>query len=114
MHELSIISNVYRIVEETAASGGLKKITKINLMVGALNQVVPEMLLFAYETITRGTFAEGSELVIIPVPIRMKCNICKNVFSLTENLFICTSCGSPDLELLEGKELFIKSIEGEK
>jgi hydrogenase nickel incorporation protein HypA/HybF len=114
MHELSIISNVVTITEEAALKEGLKKVTRINLLVGALNQVVPEMMQFAFETITKNTLVENSELNIINVPIKMKCRSCNHTFIVEEHVFLCIECNSADLELIEGKELFIQSIEGEK
>ena len=43
----------------------------------------------------------------------MRCRVCGNDFEVQENIFLCP-CGSSDLEIISGKELFIKSIEGEQ
>jgi Zn finger protein HypA/HybF involved in hydrogenase expression len=43
----------------------------------------------------------------------MKCKNCGSDFQVKENLFACNECNSTDLEIIQGKELFIKSIEGE-
>jgi Zn finger protein HypA/HybF involved in hydrogenase expression len=43
----------------------------------------------------------------------MKCTVCGTDFQVKEYHFACADCGSTDLEIIHGKELFVKSIEGE-
>jgi Zn finger protein HypA/HybF involved in hydrogenase expression len=43
----------------------------------------------------------------------MKCKNCKDEIMINDNSFCCSNCGSVELDIIQGKELFIKSIEGE-
>jgi hydrogenase nickel incorporation protein HypA/HybF len=113
MHEIRIAEDLSAIVLDTARNGNLTKVTRINVSFGQLIQIVPDIFEFAFRETVRNTIAENAELQIEIIKVRMNCRKCGNEFHVDENLFICKVCGSVDLEIKNGKELFIKSIEGE-
>lgn len=113
MHEIRIAEDLCAIVLDTARNESLSKVTKINVSFGQLIQIVPDIFEFAFRETVRNTIAENAELEIEIIRIRMNCRHCGNEFQIDENLFVCKVCGSVDLEIKNGKELFIKSIEGE-
>ena len=113
MHEIRIAEDLSAIVLETARNEQLSKVTKINISFGQLIQIVPEIFEFAFRETVRNTVAEDAELTIEIVEVRMYCKNCGNEFHVKDNLFACSNCSSTDLEIRNGKELFIKSIEGE-
>lgn len=113
MHELTIIKNVFDIIIDAAEKEKLEKITKVNFVVGKMNQIVPDMLQFAFNSVAEGTIAEKACLEIETILIEMKCNQCNNEFIVQDHLYFCPECGSFDLKMLKGKELYIKSIEGD-
>jgi hydrogenase nickel incorporation protein HypA/HybF len=113
MHELRIAEDLSAIVLNTAFSKSLLKVTKVNIIFGQMIQIVPDIFEFAFRETVRDTVAEGAELDIEIVPVIMKCLNCGNDFQVEENLFVCNICSSTDLGIIHGKELFIKSIEGE-
>lgn len=114
MHELSIASALSEIVVETGLKGNLEKITKVNISIGQMIQIVPEIFEFSFRECVRGTIAEDAELEIEIIGTRVKCKNCLGEFHLPEDSFICINCGSVELEIINGKELFVKSIEGEE
>lgn len=113
MHELKIAEELSVIVIDAALNKNLSKITRVNIIFGQLIQIVPDIFEFAFRESVRDSVAEGAELNIEIVPVKMKCVGCGNIFRVKENLFACNICGSADLVIIHGKELFIKSIEGE-
>jgi len=113
MHELSLMNNVIDILHDVAKKNKLKKVTKVKLEIGQMMQVVPHVLVFAYETVTKGTIFEGSKLDIEIIPIKTVCADCKKEFDVDDNIYICPNCGSKNLGLVTGKELLIKSMEGD-
>jgi hydrogenase nickel incorporation protein HypA/HybF len=113
MHELRIAEDLSVIVLDTALSNNLSKVTKVNIIFGQLIQIVPDIFEFAFRETVRNSVADGAELYIEIVPVIMKCLNCGNDFQPKENLFACNICSSTDLGIIQGKELFIKSIEGE-
>ena len=113
MHELSIVEGLIGIIRETAQEHGLLKVTRVKLRIGAMRQVVPDALLFAFEIAGKETVAAGAEILITDVPTRARCNECAADFAVEEFCFICPSCGSGQVTVTEGKELYIDSLEGE-
>jgi hydrogenase nickel incorporation protein HypA/HybF len=113
MHEIRIAQDLSGIVLEATSEKKLRKVTGVNISFGQLVQIVPDIFEFAFRECVRGTIAENSKVNIEITMVKMKCRVCGNDFNVRENLFVCDNCGSADLEIISGKELFIKSIEGE-
>lgn len=113
MHEFSIIQGLFKILEKTAIDKQLNFISKVKLKIGRQRQIVPEFLRFAFDEVAKGTIAEGAELVIEEVPIKMSCKKCALEFFLNDYFFVCPDCHGQNLTLLEGNEIFIEEVEGE-
>lgn len=113
MHELKIAEDLSSIVLETAGRENLSKVTKVNISFGQLVQIVPDIFRYAFMEIVKNSVASDAELDIEILPVEMKCKECGSNFQVIDNLFACHRCNSTDLEIIQGKELFIKSIEGE-
>jgi hydrogenase nickel incorporation protein HypA/HybF len=113
MHELSLAKDLSVIVFDTAIRNNLSKVTRVNIIFGQLIQIVPDSFEFAFKESVRYSIVEGAELNIEILPVKMRCVNCGNDFQVIENLFKCNICDSGDLRIIQGKELFVKSIEGE-
>jgi hydrogenase nickel incorporation protein HypA/HybF len=114
MHELGIITNLFSIIEEVAEEHNLIKIHKVKLKLGKLQQIVPEMLTFAFETVAEGTRAEGAILDVEYIPVRMKCHGCGREFIIEDHIYICPECAQTRLTMLEGMEIILESLEGDQ
>jgi hydrogenase nickel incorporation protein HypA/HybF len=108
MHELSIADAVVTIAGRHAAG---RRVSRVDIRVGHLRQVVPDSLTFAFELITAGTELEGAELVIEEVPARVRCNACAAEAALERFPAHCATCGGFDVELEGGDELLVDSLE---
>jgi hydrogenase nickel incorporation protein HypA/HybF len=111
MHELSIATALVGIVERHASG---RQVSRVDVRVGHLRQVVPSALAFAFELVTAGTGLAGAELVIEPVPAVVRCNVCgaqteQEAFPLT-----CAACGGWDVDVVQGEELVVDSIDLEE
>ncbi len=114
MHELSIARQLLDIVAEAATQHELKRVRRLRVVVGALGNVVPEALEFAFDVAGEGTVAAGAELEIVEVPVTVRCNACGAESRLEDFAFLCPACGSLDVTVLKGNELYLDSIEGEE
>ena len=108
MHELSIAEAVVDIVRRHA---GGRSVARVELKVGHVRQVVPDALAFAFELVARGTVAEGAELVMEEVPAAGRCRACGAVGELPAFPLLCPRCGAADVELMQGEELLVDSLE---
>lgn len=113
MHEIRIAQDLSVIVLGAAKREKLARVTKVNISFEQLIQIVPDIFRFAFSEVVRDSVAEEAEIDIEILPVKMKCIKCQNDFQVIDNSFACNVCGSTDLEIIQGKELFIKSIEGE-
>ena len=113
MHEIKIAEDLAVIVLEAARNENLSEVTKVNVSFGQMVQIVPEIFEFAFRETVRNTIAEDCELIIEILKVKIKCSGCGGEFNIDKNNFICIECGSAEIEIIQGKELFVKSIEGE-
>lgn len=113
MHELAIAKDLAAIVLAEADKAGLSEVNRINIAFGQMVQIVPDIFRFAFREAVAGTVAEDSEIDIEIIPVKMRCSVCGEDFIVDDNKFACSKCSSTDIVLVQGKELLIKSIEGE-
>jgi hydrogenase nickel incorporation protein HypA/HybF len=111
VHELSLAEAVVQIASRHAAG---RPVRAVELRVGALRQVVPASLQFAFELLSSGTVLEGAELVIEAVPARGRCRACGAETTMTAFPLQCTGCGGLDLEVIAGEELLVDALELEE
>ena len=111
MHELSIISNLFEILEEKAKEKKAKKIVSVKLKVGKLSGVVPEFLITAFDIYKKDTIASDAELEIKEVPLKILCQDCHTEVIKDDFIFICSHCGSHNLKTLSGTELFLEKMD---
>ena len=111
MHELSIVANLYEILEEKAREQKAKKITLVKLQIGILSGVVPEFLRTAFDIYKKDTLASEAKLEITEVPLKIRCKSCRAESTFEEMAFICGKCGSADIEILDGTELILEKME---
>jgi hydrogenase nickel incorporation protein HypA/HybF len=108
MHELSIADAVVTIACDHADG---RRVACVELKVGHLRQVVPSALEFAFELVANGTLAEGAELEIEEVPVRVACRECAAQSRANEFPLECASCGSLNVDVVAGDELFVDALE---
>ncbi len=109
MHELSITQNIVAIVSERS---GARRVKRITLEIGTLAGIVPGAISFCFDIVAAGTPCAGALLDIRSVEGRARCRSCGDDFSLLRLGMAC-SCGSHDVERLQGGELNIKEMEVE-
>jgi hydrogenase nickel incorporation protein HypA/HybF len=108
MHELSIAAAVLEVVERHA---GRRPVSRVDLRIGHLRQVVPHALEFAWQLVAEGTVADGAELVMEEVPATVRCGRCGTGSTLTAFPARCAACGSLDADVTGGDELLVDALE---
>ena len=116
MHEASIAMAAIEQAVEAARQHGATRITRVELRVGALRQVVPEAMKLAFEACAIGTPAEGAKLDLQEESVVARCRPCGRQFEpdLQAISFACPQCGRADAELLAGNEIILTSVECEQ
>ena len=111
MHELSIAESIVAIADRHAAG---RTVHRVDVRVGHLRQVVPSALEFAFELVAQGTAVEGAALTLHDVPAAGDCRACGAHTTFAELPFACGACGGFDIELTQGEELQVESLELEE
>jgi hydrogenase nickel incorporation protein HypA/HybF len=111
MHELSLMEAVRDQSLEQASRHGAGRIVAITLRIGSLAGVELEALRFAFTVVMEGTIAEQARLVIEAVPAVCFCGPCAQPFPAPGGDCECPRCGAISLELLQGRELELRSLE---
>jgi hydrogenase nickel incorporation protein HypA/HybF len=107
VHELSLSS---AILETTLRHADGRKVTAVEMRIGALRQVVPESLEFYFGIVTRGTSAEGAALEAEYVAALLRCENCEAAWSPEFPAFRCPGCGGAEVEVRAGNEFNVESI----
>ena len=115
MHELRIAKDLSAIVLDTAHEKNLSKVTKVSISFGQLVQIVPDIFEFAFSETVKNTVAEGAELNIEIVAVKMKCINCGSDFQITENLVYPVIYAVQQIwKLFRGKNYLLKVLKGSR
>ena len=111
MHELAVTESILEIAMQAAKERAATKVTDIYLRLGQLSSIVDESVQFYWDVISQGTLAEGAQLHFTHVPARLRCKDCGTEFGLSEELTPCPACQSIALEIIQGEEFQVDSID---
>ena len=114
MHEFSIVDSLLHLAEENAFKHNAKKVTKIEIKIGVLSGVEPDLLKTAFETFKEGTICEEAEFIMKIQPVVVKCKECGFEGELKKDEYLCPKCKSPELEIIDGEDMYLMSLELEE
>lgn len=114
MHELAVCQGLMAQVAQVARREDAEQVTRILLSIGPLSGVEARLLADAFPIAAAGTIAEGAQLEIEQLPIRVKCLTCSEETEAAANRLLCGACGDYRTQLLSGDELLLKSLELER
>ena len=110
MHELSIAQSIVELAEEVALKEKAPSIKSIDIEIGALSGVVVDALEFAMESIVKKTKLEGTKINYLEINGKATCKECQLQFKTNDLLALCPDCGKANFEIIDGKQLRIKSL----
>lgn len=111
MHELAICQALMNQIETIAAERNARSVVTIVVGMGPLSGVEAQLLKHAYPVASAGTLADGAELVIKNLPVRVKCSQCGEESDVLPNKLVCKACGDWRTTLISGDELMLLSVE---
>lgn len=111
MHELSVCQALMAQVAEVAVQHGAKAVSKIVLHIGPLAGVEAALLREAFPIASAGTVADGAELQIETLPLRVRCDSCGTETEALPNRLLCGACGDWHTRLISGDEMLLARVE---
>jgi len=113
MHELLIARSIVESVRREMTRYRVRNVTAVHVAVGGLSHVVPDNLVFCFDSLVKGTELEGTELVVDRTGIIATCKRCGRTFPVRKGDFRCPDCHVADVDLSGDSELTLTSIEAE-
>ena len=115
MHELGIVMNVVEQVEKVAKENGVKKVVKLNMEIGEVSSIVPDLFTDAFNWVKKKTETmRETELNLIILQAISYCRTCKKTYETIRYAKVCPHCGGNDTYLVTGNEINIKDIRVEE
>lgn len=137
MHEWALAEAIIVTIMRESEKGDLSKVDKVTVKIGELQSIELDIFKFALENMVE-LYKPPVNLENIHLEIDrcvLKCKVCGNQWNyrdtpkelaedekeaihfvpeVAHTYMRCTQCGSPDFEILQGRGVWIDSIEGEK
>lgn len=111
MHELAIADSIVQIAQAHARG---RRVRSVAVATGALRQVVPGALAFAFALLSEGTPLEGAALEVRTVPAVVRCRACGVASGQDAFPLACRACDGTDVEVTAGEELLVEELEVEE
>lgn len=111
MHEVSIAEGILSAVDKTLESEPNARVSSVTVSIGELAGVEIAALLFAWDSVTRGTRADKSKLLINRIQGEAWCMQCAKNVALHRHGDPCPSCGNFQLMPVRGHELKVDTLE---
>jgi len=128
MHEWALAEGVIKTIKEYSKD---KEIEKVVVKIGELQQIDIDIFKFALDELKKENSMNKLSIILEIEPAVLKCRVCGKTWSFSENLkelddfiaesihfvpevfhaFIkCPNCGSPDIDILKGRGVWIEKI----
>jgi len=113
MHEISLVRNIFSTLE-AEFPGRLGDVRNIYLTVGLLSNVQPILMQNAFDAVLQDEPGYAKAILNVEVlPIKVLCAQCHTTSEVQQYKFICSRCGSPCSNVIQGEELLITKVEFE-
>ena len=111
MHEYSVVQALLTQCEEHAQANKAEKITKVVVKIGVMSGVEPYLLETAFNTFKETTVCEGAEFVMNIQPLTIRCHECESESELPVKEYCCPKCQSINVDVTDGEDMFLMSLE---
>lgn len=113
MHELGVVFQVIKTVENLAVENNLTEIKSVTLEIGEVSTVIEEYLrkCWKWSVEKKSELLKNTELLVEKIPAVTFCEECGKNYETVTHGKICPYCGSTHTYLLQGNEFNIKEIE---
>jgi len=114
MHELGIVLNTARTLDELAEEQHLTAISSVTLEVGEVSGIMTDYFTDCWDYFKgRHPLLRESTLKLVTTPAVTICGSCEKTYPTVKYGRQCPFCGSYETWLLTGNECIIKEIEAE-
>lgn len=110
MHELGLVYQVVRTVDDVVKEQALSEVDEIVLEIGEMSDVVPKFIEEAWKATAPTTQYPNAKMTVEVIKAIARCNKCGSENEVRSINITCPVCDSADFTLLSGREFNIKHI----
>lgn len=111
MHELADTERLLEVVLQQARSAGARRVAALHLVIGQASLIAEDSVRFYWDSISRGTVAEGAQLVFRPAPAELLCLHCQHTYTPAQADLPCPACGSWQVRPVAGEEFYLEAMD---
>jgi hydrogenase nickel incorporation protein HypA/HybF len=113
MHEISLVRNIFNTLRSEFTAEEVNSIRRINLTAGVLSNIEPRLMQNAFEAVIATELPQlsAATLHITTLPVVIYCPDCDLRTEVQQYKFICSQCGKPSNQVVQGDELLISGVE---
>lgn len=111
MHEYSIVQSLLESCEEHAKTNDATEVTKVVVKIGVLSGVEPDLLETAFNTFKEKTVCDKAQFIMNVQDVVIECLDCQTTSTLKKREFHCPKCQSINIDVKDGEEMFLMSLE---
>ncbi len=111
MHELPFVKSILNITLEYAREAGARRVTALHLVIGQMASIVDDSVQFYWDILSKDTIAEGAQLNFQRNPAIYRCWDCGHQYQLDGHHLACPQCGSVRVQLVQGDEFRLESLD---
>lgn len=110
MHELGIVYQIVKTVDEIKQEQNLESIEAITLQIGEMSDIVPKFIEEAWQATKPTTSYPDADMIVEVIPAMAECCGCGYTDKVRNIGLTCPHCSSPDFKIISGREFMIKEI----
>ncbi|MDD3591184.1 MAG: hydrogenase/urease nickel incorporation protein HypA [Sulfurovum sp.] len=111
MHEYSIVSSLIELCEEEAGKHQAASVKRVEVKIGAYSGVEPHLLEVAFATFKKTGICKNADFIMHIQPLKVRCFSCGAENELITNRYCCPKCESPNVEVIDGEEMYLMRLE---
>ncbi|ARD22292.1 hydrogenase maturation nickel metallochaperone HypA [Shewanella japonica] len=111
MHEYSIVMSLMEQITQLAKDNNATDIIRVDIKVGVLSGVEPQLLQTAFDTFKLGTICNNAELNLQQQALVIKCRQCNQQTELTQRNIVCPHCLSYKTQVIDGEDMMLMQLE---
>ena len=111
MHEFGIADGVVKHALAEAEKHNAKRVSMIKVRVGGKTHITADAMTTCIEAVAKGTIAEDAEIEIEVFSDVYRCSDCASTYPASAEQRKCPKCGSDNVEIFTGEEVYLDSLE---
>lgn len=113
MHELADTERLLDVVLQRARAAGARRVVALHVVIGQASTITEDAVRFYWDSISRGTLADGAQLHFRQTPTELLCLNCQQRYPPVQDDPACPACGSLNVKYVAGEEFYLEAIDVE-